>query len=671
MSIRLQQGCTLRYLSWSLFTIQICTLSLLLQTSCGGGSTSAGSNAPPPPPRLNVEPSSVALDFGASFTFSAKLGAQTTTDVQWSVVEGASGGTINQFGQYTAPQNTVGTFHILATKGTETQTATATIVKPVSIARFDISPAIRKSNETAFLSIKWSDGIPFIEFDDINGGHGTISVPKLSQGDIQIPTTSVVSTRYTLSVVNAAGSGKQASASGHIFTPPDFINGYGQVFTTSNQSNLEMTPTPPAVAINDLGEAVAVWSESVQQGGTSLRSSFFAPATGWTMPITIRPASIYWPNSGDVFKVVANPDGTFACAWVAPGNSNDPNEPSRLAFSTYTKGTGWSPVELVPNVTQFNEFYLITDHNKITTIAVQMYSDLSDPDAAFTTRIFCINHYPDQSWSPLVIADSNQHSIGSVELGDLKISNTDQRIISYIERNRFSAELIDEQIRISVLDNALNQISNVSISSESSQHITNSPPKLACDQNNNIITVRSAQNSVLLNFYSPDTGWSPEQIINSPSGLSVMMGPVAMNDHGDAVISWIQDQEVIVKSYSPELGWNETLKIQYSGGRAQAAAVISSTDVAIGIGPTGTITAAWNEYTQEGYPDTYASTQNKGANFNRPSIIGHRIFNHLGEYVGTSRDVTLSMSPAGKGIILWDQQDDSGNLSSWFATIYN
>jgi hypothetical protein len=63
---------------------------------------------------VTVSPSSAAVLPGGTQQFSASVNNATNQSVTWSVQEGASGGTINSSGLYTAPA-TQGTYHVVAT----------------------------------------------------------------------------------------------------------------------------------------------------------------------------------------------------------------------------------------------------------------------------------------------------------------------------------------------------------------------------------------------------------------------------------------------------------------------------------------------------------------------------------------------------------------------------
>ena len=111
---------------------------------CGGGSTSSSSpTSPPPPPAplisVTVSPNAATLLRGATQSFTTTVTGTTNTAVTWSVQENL-GGTIDSTGLYTAPQNSTGTFHVVATsQANSTATGIATVA--VQLSQLTISPA--------------------------------------------------------------------------------------------------------------------------------------------------------------------------------------------------------------------------------------------------------------------------------------------------------------------------------------------------------------------------------------------------------------------------------------------------------------------------------------------------------------------------------------------------
>ncbi len=89
------------------------------------------------PLAVGITPSTAVVNTGATQTFTATVtNFLSTPNVTWSVQEGASGGTVDGSGLYTAPSSS-GTFHVQATSvenPSQSATATVTVANPVSIS---------------------------------------------------------------------------------------------------------------------------------------------------------------------------------------------------------------------------------------------------------------------------------------------------------------------------------------------------------------------------------------------------------------------------------------------------------------------------------------------------------------------------------------------------------
>jgi len=99
-------------------------LSLLVflgSLACGGGSPSSGGGG------LHLSQTATTVLTEDGFQFSAADDSGHALAVTWTVVEGASGGTIDAQGYYTAPA-TVGTYHVTARRGEDQATATIQVV---------------------------------------------------------------------------------------------------------------------------------------------------------------------------------------------------------------------------------------------------------------------------------------------------------------------------------------------------------------------------------------------------------------------------------------------------------------------------------------------------------------------------------------------------------------
>jgi hypothetical protein len=82
----------------------------------------------PPPISVSITPTAPTADACATVTFRATVSGSTNQGVNWSVQEGAAGGTITTGGVYTAP-GTAGTYHVrAAAKADTSKTSTVPVV---------------------------------------------------------------------------------------------------------------------------------------------------------------------------------------------------------------------------------------------------------------------------------------------------------------------------------------------------------------------------------------------------------------------------------------------------------------------------------------------------------------------------------------------------------------
>ena len=136
----------------------------LLVTSCGSGSSSSN---PPMPVFVRITSGGgVQVDQGATLQFAASVSGTSNTAVNWSVQEGAAGGSITSTGFYTAP-NVAGIFHVVATSQADSSkfaTATVTVqtvfvqVSPGSVSMAPIESVAFTALVTGTVnkSVSWS-----------------------------------------------------------------------------------------------------------------------------------------------------------------------------------------------------------------------------------------------------------------------------------------------------------------------------------------------------------------------------------------------------------------------------------------------------------------------------------------------------------------------------------
>ena len=103
--------------------------AVMAAAGCGGGGGGGGYTA-----KITLTPPSASTYPGATTQFTASIPNVVTPRINWSVQEGAAGGTVDTTGLYTAPAN-AGTYHLLALGSVYNNAqASATIVVHVKVA---------------------------------------------------------------------------------------------------------------------------------------------------------------------------------------------------------------------------------------------------------------------------------------------------------------------------------------------------------------------------------------------------------------------------------------------------------------------------------------------------------------------------------------------------------
>ncbi len=166
---------------------------------------------------VSLSPPTASTTVGGTVTFSATVTGTTagqSTAVTWSVQEGASGGTVDASGHYTAP-NTAGIYHVVATSvadASKKATATVTVTPPpvISVTISPSSATVAPSSTATFTAT-------------VTG------------------TTGAQSTAVTWSVQEGAGGGS-VDASGH-YTAPATAGTYHVVATSVADTSKKATAT--------------------------------------------------------------------------------------------------------------------------------------------------------------------------------------------------------------------------------------------------------------------------------------------------------------------------------------------------------------------------------------------------------------------------------------------
>ncbi|MFT3916553.1 MAG: glycosyl hydrolase family 28-related protein [Anaeromyxobacteraceae bacterium] len=194
-----------------------------------------------------VSPASASVAPGATQQFTATVTGTTNTAVQWSVQEGAAGGSVSSTGLYTAP-STAGTYHVVARSQADTTkqavaTVTVTAQPTVAVA---ISPT-------------------------------TASVVASATRQFTATVTGTTNTAVQWSVQEGAAGGSVSSSG--LYTAPSTAGTYHVVARSQADTTKQAVATVTVTAATTIAVSVSPTSASVAAGGTQ---QFTATVTGTT-----------------------------------------------------------------------------------------------------------------------------------------------------------------------------------------------------------------------------------------------------------------------------------------------------------------------------------------------------------------------------------------------------
>lgn len=183
---------------------------MLLGLGCSsGGGTASSPNGGGGTPALKMNQTTVYVNAGATSTFSATVTGTSNTAVNWSVLEGGSGGSINASGLYTAPA-LGGTFHVVAqsqadpslrvsanaivSSSTTSYTGTFTNVGPTRVRRYRHASTLMPDGRVLIVggttTTTWVPIASSEWFDPATNTFSdcpTFTTPRMNQGQVLLP----------------------------------------------------------------------------------------------------------------------------------------------------------------------------------------------------------------------------------------------------------------------------------------------------------------------------------------------------------------------------------------------------------------------------------------------------------------------------------------------------
>lgn len=307
----------------------------LVWSGCGDSGVQAPPPPPPPPrPSVTVSPTSLFLSAGSTQQFAAN------TAVQWTVEEGAGGGTITANGLYQAPP-TFGVFHVVATStASPSSSAMAQVVVYLDPVVTSLSPAQGAAGGQAFtLTV---NGSSFENGASVfwNGNPQTTAFVSSSQLTAAITPADLANAGdYPVGVVNP-GSPQSNTLPFHIDNPQPTITSLTPSAVAGGSAPFTMTVTGG----NFFSGATVLWN------GSALLTAF---TSGTALTAAVPAGDVAAQGSAQVS--VINPSPNLGPSVPATFTIDAPNNaiPTIVSLSDTSAPAGWPGFPLTVSGTDF------------------------------------------------------------------------------------------------------------------------------------------------------------------------------------------------------------------------------------------------------------------------------------------------------------------------------
>ena len=264
-------------------------------TACGGA------ESPASPGSANgvvvtIDPASASVSPGGTKAFTASVTGTANLAVTWSLLEGATAGTVSSGGLYTAPSST-GTFHVVATS----QASPSSFAEAQVVVATSVNVAVNPSSATIS-----------------TGGNVTLAATV----------TGTTNTAVSWSVQEASGG--SVSSTG-VYTAPGTPGTYHVIAQSLADANARATATITVTATS-AGLAITP-SQTMTTTGATVQFSASDAAATWAAPQTnsgsITGAGLYTaPSTPGTYVVTATnaTQGAMATVVVKPATPDAPSQ---------------------------------------------------------------------------------------------------------------------------------------------------------------------------------------------------------------------------------------------------------------------------------------------------------------------------------------------------------
>ena len=534
---------------------------VLFIAGCGGGGGGAGSSPPPSPPPTPPPPPPVITT--PPLTLSSSVPANAATDVVRSVVPTLV------FSTSVDPATVIPANFVLSTlSGNQTVTVSAAGTQVTITPSSALQPLLAYSLtvNTAVHGLGGEQLASPVSLTFTTRG-GAWSAPVLIESDDAggafSPQTAIDDDGNALAVWSQSdGTRNNVWSNGYVSG-----NGWGSAGVRETNPGEALGAD---VAADGSGNALAVWAQS---DGTrfNIWASTFTQLGGWSTPAPIEND----PEDTRNVQLAMNANGDAFAVWTQVRLGRP-----IVWARRYVAGSGWGAANSIQGNTDFDGFapQVAIDPNGLA-VAVWHQTD------GIRYNVWANRYTPGSGW-------------GGAEL--IENDNTDSALSAQVaidaSGNALAVWQQHDGTRFNIMSNRLpsggNWGSAVTIDNEDEPATA---PHIAANDAGDAIVLWTQQSGALQNIaanrYTTANGWATAQVIDTQDGPA-LQSRIAITASGAAHALWVQDDgtrnNLIGSRYVPGSGWETPAPIETESGDAF--------DPDITVSGSGTVQAVWRQH---------------------------------------------------------------------------
>ncbi len=327
-----------------------------------------------------------------------------------------------------------------------------------------------------------------------------------------------------------------------------YISGYGWDTATVIEYDLSYDARFPDVAMNDNGDAIAVFRLN---DGTrdNIWANHYTKDLGWGIPVLIELNN--FDHASDP-HVAMNNNGNAVAVWRSPGT------PYSISASNYTQAGGWSPEEIIESESTYAAYNprVAMDENGNAVAVMQIWDGSK-------YNLYANNFTKGVGWDSAVLIEDNDND--SMDEPYLSMDENGNAIAVWNEWDSVAS-----RYNISWNRYEIGTGWGIAALLENYNAGSSSFPDVAMNAPGDAMATwqqwESGQYNLYARRYTLGSGWGQPICIGYTESASISDGDVALSDNGDALAVWSQNDgfssNIYANRFTIGTGWGTITLIE-------------------------------------------------------------------------------------------------------------